>query len=284
LSTLSNFYCVARPIMNITESELITSKSNTRLKLARSVRDGREPGLIFVEGVRLVGELLNSPVDVETVFVSELFAASPDGSELIGKLKKSSQAEINLVAAGAFDSIVDTHNTQGIVVIAGAPSQSNFDDFSASDGLFVFLNRANNPSNLGALIRSAEAAGVSGVIVSPGSADPFSPKAVRASMGSIFRVPVYTNVSLEAAVSWARSKSIRTVAADISAVRSYTEVDWSKPHLVVFGSEARGLEKEELEKLDDKILIPMENGVESLNLAVSAGIILFEAKRQRSSG
>jgi TrmH family RNA methyltransferase len=251
------------------------------LKHARAVRDGRECGLIFVEGVRLVGELLRSPVELKTVFVSDVFAVSPDAAELVNKLKNS-HAEIFVVAAGAFDSIVDTHNTQGIVVIAEAPFRSDFDELSARDGLFVYLARANNPSNLGALIRSAEAAGVSGVIVSPGSADPFSPKAVRASMGSIFRMPVYTNVSLEATASWASSKSIRTVGADISAVRSYTEVDWKSSHLVVFGSEANGLAKEELEKLDEVIFIPMENRVESLNLAVSAGIILFEAKRQRS--
>ena len=121
-----------------------------------------------------------------------------------------------------------------------------------------------------------------GVIVSPKSADTFSAKAVRASMGAIFRIPVWENADIDQALDWAAMNEFIVTASDVSATTTYSEIDWKLPRLVIFGSEAHGLNSFELEKSKEKIVIPMENGVESLNLAVSAGIILFEAKRQRS--
>ena len=100
-------------------------------------------------------------------------------------------------------------------------------------------------------------------------------------MGSAFRMPIIEAIEFDEAIRWARERRLRSTAADISGSRSYTEVDWSIPRLVVFGSEAHGLNERDLDSIDEKILIPMEKEVESLNLAVSSGIILFEAKRQR---
>jgi tRNA G18 (ribose-2'-O)-methylase SpoU len=100
-------------------------------------------------------------------------------------------------------------------------------------------------------------------------------------MGSAFRMPIIEGIEIHEAIRWAREKRLLSTAADISGSLSYTEVDWSIPRLVVFGSEAHGLEERELDSIDEKIFVPMENKVESLNLAVSSGIILFEAKRQR---
>jgi len=101
-------------------------------------------------------------------------------------------------------------------------------------------------------------------------------------MGSSLRLPLWTDVRFDDAIDWARAKRLRTVAADVSASRSYTSVDWQIPRLLVFGSEAHGLDDEILEKIDEPVLIPMEKDVESLNLAVAAGVVLFEARRQNS--
>ena len=100
-------------------------------------------------------------------------------------------------------------------------------------------------------------------------------------MGSAFRLPIVEKQTFDEAIEWARSQGLVTTAADISGSQSYTDIDWTTPRLIVFGSEAHGLEERELAIIDEKIIIPMENEVESLNLAVSSGIILFVAKRQR---
>ena len=271
-----------RPIMKITDLPRITSKDNSRLKRARAVRDGREREMIFVEGVRLVTELIRSPLAPVELFVSDEFCER--NGELIQKLASDFAPEIHEVELKIFNSIVDTENSQGIVVLAARPQQSDFNLQAIEKGLFIYLNKINNPSNLGAVVRSSEAVGVQGVLTSPESTDIFSPKAIRASMGSAFRLPLYSDIPLEEAVNLVKEQGMRVVAADISAKKSYTEAIWSGPTMLVLGSEAHGLREAELALVDETVLIPMENGVESLNLAVSAGIILFEAKRQQTEG
>ena len=129
-------------------------------------------------------------------------------------------------------------------------------------------------------MRTAAAAGVAGIIVSTNSADVYSPKSLRASMGAAFNLPVWDKVTAEQAFDWAAGNGMTCTATAASADLSYTEVDWTKPRLLIFGSEAGGLEGLELPRRHDKVRIPMAAGIESLNLAVSAGIILFEARRQ----
>lgn len=271
-----------RPIMKINDVETISSKDNSRLKFARGVRDGRELGLMFVEGLRLTRELVSTDTEIVSALVSDDVFASSQFSELEKRLSERSVA-ITKVAGKVFDSIADTENSQGIVLIAKCPVHS-LGDVAARvrDGIFVYLNRVNNPSNLGAVVRTAEAAGAAAVICSHGSANAFSPKAIRASMGSAFRLPIVREIGFSDAIEWANRSGIRTAAADIRSSSVYTDIDWKGSRMLVFGSEANGLEAAELERIDETLLIPMENGVESLNLAVSAGIILFEAKRQRS--
>ena len=256
------------------ETEVITSRDNAKLKLARAVRDGREPTLIFIEGVRLFEEAVRSGLDIHHVLISSDVSDSVKLADLLA----TQRATVVKVAARLFDSISDTKNSQGVIALAAKPS---FELADLPDGLTVLLHRVNNPSNLGAVIRTAEAAGVAGLITTTGSADAFSPKSLRASMGSAFRMPIIEGIEIHEAIRWAREKRLLSTAADISGSLSYTEVDWSIPRLVVFGSEAHGLEERELDSIDEKIFVPMENKVESLNLAVSSGIILFEAKRQR---
>ncbi|MGH7784531.1 MAG: TrmH family RNA methyltransferase, partial [Candidatus Binatia bacterium] len=197
-----------------------------------------------------------------------------------------SGAKVGEVGEDLFRSIADTDSPQGIAVICDRPGtgQKDFEErFNLSNEqipLVIFLEEVNNPSNLGAIVRTAEAAGAAGVIVSKGSADPFSAKAVRASMGSAFRLPVWSGVDLGTAVTWAGERGMIVTAADIDGDKIYTHIDWRKPRLLVFGSEAHGLSDAHKNKVEDLITIPTSANVESLNLAVSAGVILFEAKRQ----
>jgi TrmH family RNA methyltransferase len=257
------------------ETEVITSRDNAKLKLARAVRDGREPSLMFIEGVRIVEEALKSGLDIQHILIS----SDVLDSVKLAELTVTQRSTVVKVASRLFDSVADTTSSQGVMALAAKPSHALSD---IPLGLTVVLHRVNNPSNLGAVVRTAEAAGVAGLITTTGSADAFSPKAVRAAMGSAFRLPIVQGLDFDDAIAWAKERGLVSTAADISGGLSYTDVDWNVPRLVVFGSEAHGLDERELASIDDKILVPMENEVESLNLAVSSGIILFEAKRQRT--
>jgi RNA methyltransferase, TrmH family len=265
--------------MKITESPVIASKDNPRVKLVRSARDGRNKSAIFVEGARLTSELLKSEIKVTTIFVSD------DSVEklgtLVSELASAKEADVLIVASKIFASITDTDNSQGIVVLAERPQMRSIDELTVGAETIVYLSQVNNPSNIGAVIRTAEAAGPAALVTSPRSADAFSPKSLRASMGSAFRMPIYPEVKMGDAIAFARSHGIRTLAADINGEKCYTKADLRGRTMFVFGSEAHGLEDRELELMDETVRIEMESGVESLNLAVSAGILLFEAKRQR---
>lgn len=260
----------------------IASRDNARVKDARRIRDGKDRDKIFVEGVRLVEEVIRSPLSIDSLFVSN--DALTGAHELIDS---ASAREIYHVTDPVLESIADTVSSQGLVAIAERPSAGRGEIenrlATAPLPLVVFLYQTNNPSNLGAVIRTAEAAGAVGVIVSTGSADAFSPKAIRAAMGSSFRLPIWTDVDVANAAEWAASNRLQTVASQTTATRSYADVDWTRPHMLLLGSEARGLPEAELQTLDEKIFIPMDKTVESLNLAVACGVILFEARRQNDS-
>ena len=260
----------------------IISRDNEQLKLARRIRDGRDDSKIFLEGVRLISEAARARITTEKVFVSSGFLEEMSEADITAWLRPRHLFE---VSDSTLQSIADTNNAQGIVAIAERPAigpDTIGTVATSSTPVVVFLNQINNPSNLGAVIRAAEAAGVAGVITSEESANAMSPKALRAAMGSSLRLPLWTDVSLDDALAWAASKKLRTVAADISGTKSYTELDWQIPRMIVFGSEAHGLDEEDLQKIDELIVIPMEKDVESLNLAVAAGVVLFEARRQNS--
>ena len=262
------------------EQEIITSRDNAKLKFARSVRDGRETGIIFIEGTRLVREAFRSNIDIVQVLVSADFSETEKYCEL-SELIEGKRLAVTIVASNLFASIADTENSQGVVVLAHRPRFKLADlDMSVRSSTVIFLNRINNPSNLGAVVRTAEAADALALITSEGSSNAFSPKSIRASMGSCFRLPLIEGVTINEARKWAKLNGIVSTAADIKATTNYTEIDWSIPRLIVLGSEAHGLNEEELGQIEQMIKIPMANDVESLNLAVSAGIILFEAKRQ----
>lgn len=256
----------------------ITSRDNDQLKYARRVRDGREAGKIFLEGRRLVEEAARSRIDSECIFMSRARLDEPGTSDLVSRLLPQRIFE---VSESVLQSLGDTNATQGIIAVAERPQTGReMIVLGNTTPLVVYLHEINNPSNLGAVIRTAEAAGVAGVVVSRGSADVFSSKALRAAMGSSLRVPIWTGVELTEVLDWARENRLRAVAADIKATRSYTEIDWQVPRMLVMGSEAHGLDSTDLAEVDELVFIPMANGVESLNVAVACGVILFEARRQ----
>ncbi len=263
----------------------ITSRDNTKLKQARRVRAGEVNNLIFVEGLRLAEEALRSDLIIEEVFINENFTKNERSRYFLENISTKGISTVE-VSENIFGSIVDTKNSQGIILIAQKP-ETGKSKIEASLvlqeqklQLVVLLHRINNPSNLGAILRTTEAVGAAGVITTKDSTDVFSPKSLRGAMGAGFRLPIWTGADFVEVLNWSRRMNLISVAADVRAEKSYLEIDWKLPHLLIFGSEAHGLNESELTEIEEDLKIPMENEVESLNLAVSTGVILFEAKRQ----
>lgn len=260
----------------------ITSRDNSLLQLARSVRDGKTPEFVFVEGMRLCEEVLRSGLPVHGLLVSDELAgkekARPLVAALAGKAERSGLISEKLLATISY-----TKTPQGIVVLTERPPATK-EHFAASqsNALVVIMHRLNNPVNVGAILRTAEAAGATGAIATKNTADPFSPKALRGAMGSAFRLPVWFGADFAEVVSWCSRAGVQTICADVHASRSYDEVDWTKQCALILGPESTGLSSEEIAATNTSVRIPMSAEAESLNVAVATGVLLYEAVRQRT--
>lgn len=261
----------------------ITSRDNSLLRQVRAVRDGKIDELIFVEGLRLCEEAYRSNLAIEAVVVSEELLPKERAASAINELSQVSKRFAS-VSEKLLESVSYTKTPQGIIVLAQRPeaSEARLVANLGAKPLLVVLHQINNPVNVGAILRTSEAAGAAGVITTRYTSDPFSPKALRGAMGSAFRLPIWSGPGYAETIEWCRRHGIVTVCADVEATRAYTEVDWSGPAALLLGPESTGFTPEELEPADSKVSIPMKGSAESLNVAVAAGILLFEAARQRA--
>jgi RNA methyltransferase, TrmH family len=261
----------------------ILSRDNALLRQARAVRDGKEDELIFVEGLRLCGEALRSKLEIEAVIASEELIRKLQASEAFAEISKAAR-RVGTVSEKLLESISYTKTPQGIVVLARRPesSQQRIERCLSDRALLVVLHKINNPVNVGAILRTAEAAGATGIITTKNTSDPFSPKALRGAMGSAFRLPVWRDAVFEEAVGWCRNEGINLVGTDADSNTRHTDLDWTRSSALVLGPESTGLTDVELRKTDQSVKIPMQGEVESLNVSVAAAIILYEAARQRA--
>jgi TrmH family RNA methyltransferase len=256
---------------------MITSTDNPKVKLARSLleRRGREKqGLCLVEGVRLIQDALRAGVHPALVF----FAASAQrlpGSESLLAALEAGKAPLWHLSPEVFETISDTVTSQGVIAVLPIPEASDH----SNAALILVLDRVRDPGNLGTILRTAAAAGVEFVILTPGSADPYSPKALRAGMGAQFRLAVEPHASWPEIAT--RAAGRQTWAADSRGEIDYDQVDWNQPSVLIIGGETEGLSAEAIGLSTGRLAIPMANQVESLNAAMATAVLLFEAARQR---
>jgi TrmH family RNA methyltransferase len=263
----------------------ITSRDNSLLRRARAVRDGKEPASIFIEGLRLAEEALASGLNIEAVIYSEEIVRKERPAQLISELENAG-AKSAPVTEKLLEAISYTRTPQGIVVLASRPAsdEAGFEERQPAVPLLVVMHGINNPVNVGAILRAAEAAGATGVIATKRTADPFSPKALRGAMGSAFRIPIWTEISYVDVITWCRERGVRTIGAAAKGPTTYTEVNWRGPCALIVGPESTGLSSDEIAIANQAVSIPMKGSAESLNVAVATGILLYEANRQREAG
>lgn len=249
---------------------VISSIHNEKIKLARSLltRKGRWKNKLFlVEGVRIIKEAINAGFKPIFVLYSEDFVQKETFS-----LEGVAFYQVTEAIIKALSSVMTPQGIVGVFSFPDLPIPKEWD-------LAVVLDGVQNPENLGAIMRTAVAAGVAFLATMPGSADPFNPKAVRAGMGAHFYIPIKTGVSWEELSTLLQGKQI--LLADPQGPVPYFEVDWTQPSVLIIGGEARGATTEAHKVAHRLISIPMARPIESLNAAVAAGIILYEAFRQR---
>ncbi len=259
---------------------MISSTTNTKIKSVLALRDKskvrKERGAFIIEGSRSVYELTKE--NCLELYVSEHFLQQADAQE------KERLAQLcptyETVTDTVFGRLSDTRTPQGILAVAKMPEHT-LQELQRTASLLLLLERIQDPGNMGTLLRSAEAAGVTGVIVSEDSADIFQPKVVRATMGSLMRLPIVRTKDFIRTVKELQEEGIALYAAALSGAVPYDKADWNRPCGVMIGNEGAGLSKEAQEAATKTVQIPMAGAVESLNAAVAASVLLFEAARQR---
>jgi RNA methyltransferase, TrmH family len=260
---------------------VITSRENYWLKTFRAaLRSSRpEDGRIALEGVHLVTEAIRSGLRIEAIL------ASASGEKHLGALQQELERSTQILRTTdkLFASVADTETPQGIAALARAP-ESKLEDLLRGDPLVIMLIAAQNPGNVGATLRSAEAFGATGVIATRGTAHPYSPKALRASSGSSLRLPMLAELAAPIAIAQLRVSGLQILAASASqnpAAKRPDELDLRAPFALLVGNEGAGLPPEVERSADARIRIQVAEPVDSLNAAVAASLILYEAARQR---
>lgn len=243
-----------------------------------------ETGLFLVEGPQAVDEAVRTrPELVREIFVTP--AADDRHHALLGAARAAG-IRVEQVSDPVLAVIADTVTPQGMVAVCALFPTALDDVIARGPRLVAVLEEVRDPGNAGTIIRVADAAGADAVILTGSSVDPFNPKAVRATTGSIFHIPVVVGVSIDSALDRLRANGIRVLAADVSGedllgVRAAGELDG--PTAWLFGNEARGLTAEQLELADRAVVVPIYGTAESLNLATAAAVCLYEsAFAQRS--
>jgi RNA methyltransferase, TrmH family len=263
----------------------ITSPLNSLVKQAADIamRRARADGAFFMaEGTHLVGAAADAAYTMREVFFTPEYGRTAEGEALLSRLGAAEPCPDVFIEVprNVFSKIAGTETPQGILAIVASKTYTLGKLSLGSAPLVTVCDGISDPGNLGTIIRVSDAAGADAVILLPGTCDPYSPKAVRATAGSIFNIPVVSARGEELA-NYLNKKSIRLYAADARADEPIYEADLRSSCALVFGNESQGLSRFIREKAFGNIKIPIYGKAESLNAAVSAAVCLYEAVRQR---
>lgn len=260
----------------------LTASKNPLIKEVRSLknRDEREEkSLYFIEGVRFVEEALKEKADIKYAIVSETFFKNA-GINSIMKNISDNRIKCYMIPDSLFSSISDTKNPQGILAVLGF-ERKKLNESSLNGGMLIILDKIKDPGNMGTIIRTADAAGCECIILPDGCVDIYNPKVLRSTMGSVYHIPVYHCGSVIEAADFLRIKDYRVCASHLEGSVNIYEANLTGNLALIIGSEAEGISEDAAQSSDMLVKIPMKGRAESLNASVAAGVMLFEAMRQR---
>lgn len=264
------------------EVGVISSTKNPKVIDAIKLTERRHrdrTGLMLIEGVKELALAVTKGVELERLFYCEELFKGSEERNILNQAKRRG-AELVPVDRHVFEKLAYREESFGLIAVARQPSRNLSDIPLGKPPFLVVVEGVEKPGNLGAILRSADAAGVDGVIVCGRSTDIYNPNVVRASIGTIFTVPV-VEAEVSEVINWLKGKGIKTVAATPHTDLEYFDADLKGPTAIVMGSEHEGLSDTWLKSADLLIRIPMKGEADSLNLSVSTALLLFEAVRQR---
>ncbi|MHB8900916.1 MAG: TrmH family RNA methyltransferase [Thermoguttaceae bacterium] len=262
---------------------LITSLHNPRIKEMIRLRDGRhrrKQSRILIDGLREIERAIAAGVVPGELVYCESLCRQPPARQLLGQAEQAG-AELIEVSPQVFEKLAFGARAEGVLAVASPPQTSLANLSPGEKALVVVLEGVEKPGNLGAVIRSADAAGAGAVIVADGRTDLFNPNAIRASLGTIFTVPL-AEASIAETLSWLRAGGFSIFAARVDGSVVFTQADFTGPSAIVLGSEAEGLTAAWSAEGIQAIRLPMLGLADSLNVSVTAAVILYEALRQRT--
>ena len=257
---------------------MISSTSNAQVKavaaLVKKAKARREQDLFVVEGIRMFREIPAGRL--HKAYVSESFLSQPGNETLLERCPWEA------VKDEVFKAMSDTQTPQGILALV-RQYHYRLEDILEQPGraLLMVLETRQDPGNLGTILRAGEGAGVTGVIMNRETADIYNPKVIRSTMGSIYRVPFFYTDDLKGTVERIKAAGVRLYAAHLKGENNYDKADYTGSTGFMIGNEALGLKDETAALADSYVKIPMAGQVESLNAAVAASVLMFEAARQR---
>lgn len=264
---------------------MISSLANPQVKnlcaLMKKSKLRRENHCFVAEGIKM---FLEAPAEqIEKVYLSEQILQECKIKEIPEKLKELEQLHISveLLADSIFKSVSGTVSPQGVICIVRQRDYDLDQLLLHENPLFLVLEDLQDPGNLGTIMRTAEGAGVTAVLMSRGTVDLFNPKTIRSTMGSVYRVPYLYVESLEDALLQLAKADIQIIASSLQDSVDYTRLSYQKGTAFLIGNESAGLSDALSKKANARIKIPMQGNVESLNAAVAAAILIYEAYRQR---
>ena len=261
--------------------EKILSSQNSRIKnlqkLFAKSKERKEQNLFVIEGARELHLALEGSYHADTVFVCPELFSDTDYPDILSKIPPDCLVE---VSRPVFQKIAYRENSDGIITLA-KPKSHTLNDLNLSDNpLVIVLEAVEKPGNLGAILRTADAANVDAVIVCDPLTDVYNPNVIRSSVGCVFTVPLAI-VTQSDTFSFLKEKRIRMFAAELQASQLYADVDFIQACAIILGTEADGLTPFWIEHADERIKIPMRGKIDSLNVSVTTAVLTFEAMRQR---
>jgi TrmH family RNA methyltransferase len=263
----------------------IEGAANPLIRRIRALeqRKGRdEQGACFVEGIQPVWQAVDGGAGIDTLVVAPDLLTSAPARAMVEE-QRAAGIRVAEVTSALYERIATRENPSGLAAIVRIARRDLAALSVTPTALFVALHEVGNPGNLGTILRTVDAVGGNGVVLVGDTTDPYHPSAVRASVGTVFRLPVVHAAHLDELFAWCAENRIGAVTTSAHAAHDYWDVAYPSPTLLIFGNEGRGLPAALVQGSELSVRIPMHGSASSLNLAVAAGVLLYEALRQRRS-
>lgn len=264
-------------------SSLISSRSHPFIKQLRSLRERKfreQRGEFLVEGIQPVLHAVESRAEVRALVVAPALLTSPLAHVMIAREERTGVRVVS-VTPEVFASFAERENPSGLAAVVGIQPRELAGLPVTPSSMFVALYEVGNPGNLGTILRTVDAVGGSGVILVGAATDPYHPTAVRASRGALFRLPLVRDAPMSELLDWCARRGVRLITTSDKAREDLWSSSLELPLVIVFGNEGEGLPPELVQR-GAAVRIPMAGAVDSLNLAVAAGVILYEVVRRRT--